>query len=105
MGDSTKWGSGGSTRAATAEPDADIQGDTTRVQIVMPTERVRALDQLAAEAGLATRKDLFNNALTLLTWAVREVKRGRVIASVDESTQRFTEVRLPMLDAFGSNER
>jgi len=98
MSDSQKWGS-----TATAEPDADIQGDTTRVQIVMPTERVRALDQLAAEAGLATRKDLFNNALTLLTWAVREVKRGRVIASVDESTQRFTEVRLPMLDVFGSS--
>lgn len=88
--------------ASPADATPEVQGDTTRVQIVLPTERVRMLDQIAEEAGLATRKDLFNNALTLLNWAVREVKRGRVIASVDESTQRFTELHMPILDAVGT---
>jgi hypothetical protein len=83
--------------------DSDVGGGTTRVQLVLPAERVRMLDQLAAEAGLATRKDLFNNALALLNWAVREVKRGRVIASVDEDAQRFTELQMPMLDAVAAS--
>jgi hypothetical protein len=84
-------------------PEFEIGSETTRVQLVLPAERVRMLDQLAAEAGLATRKDLFNNALALLNWAVREVRRGRVIASVDESAQRFTELQMPMLDAIAAN--
>ena len=84
---------------AQSEAESNPGAETTRVQLVLPAERVRMLDQLAAEAGLATRKDLFNNALTLLNWAVREVRRGRVIASVDETTQRFTELHIPMLDA------
>ena len=84
---------------AQSQAESDPGAETTRVQLVLPAERVRMLDQLAAEAGLATRKDLFNNALTLLNWAVREVRRGRVIASVDETTQRFTELHIPMLDA------
>lgn len=74
----------------------------TRVQIILPAERVRILDEIAEQGGLTTRKDLINNALTLLNWAVREVKRGRTIASVDERTQRFTELQMPMLDAIAA---
>lgn len=87
------------------QPESDLGVETTRVQLVLPADRVRMLDQLAAEAGLTTRKDLFNNALTLLNWAVREVRRGRVIASVDETTQRFTELHTPMLDAVAAAEK
>lgn len=108
MSDGHKLGATGAAKAVASATDeaSDLQGDTTRVQIVLPTERVRMLDQIAEAAGLATRKDLFNNALTLLRWAVREVERGRVIASVDESTQQFTVLHMPILDAFGaSSER
>lgn len=106
MSDAHRYGGPAVAHPVASDEASDIQGDTARVQIVLPAERVRMLDQIAAEAGLATRKDLFNNALTLLNWAVREVKRGRVIASVDESTQRFTELHMPILDAFNaSSER
>jgi ferric iron reductase protein FhuF len=91
------------TVAPTEAFESEIGSDTTRVQLVLPAERVRMLDQLAAEAGVTTRKDLFNNALALLNWAVREVRRGRVIASVDERAQRFTELQMPMLDAVAAN--
>lgn len=101
MSDARRYGA--TAVASPADDPAELQGDTTRVQIVLPAERVRILDQIAEEAGLATRKDLFNNALTLLNWAVREVRRGRVIASVDESTQRFTELHMPILDAFSAS--
>ena len=74
----------------------------TRVQLDIPKEQVAQLDQLAREAGLGTRKDLFNNALALMNWAVREVRRGRTIASVDEQAQRFTELQMPFLTALSA---
>lgn len=69
----------------------------TRVQLDLPVERVEQLDRLAGEAGFSTRKDLFNNALALLQWAVKEARRGRAIASVDEANDRFTELNMPFL--------
>jgi hypothetical protein len=70
----------------------------TRIQIELPDEKVRALEELMEEAGLRTKKDLISNALTLLVWAVREVKKGRVIASVDERDNRYQQILLPALE-------
>ena len=55
-----------------------------RIQLELPAEDVRELKALMTEANIDTYKDLFSNALTLLHWGVREVKSGRIIASVDE---------------------
>lgn len=71
----------------------------TRVQIELPTDRVEALDRLAAEAGLATRKELVSNALTLLEWAVKQVRRGRVLASIDDEEGRMIELNMPFLSS------
>jgi len=82
------------SEAAVAKPRA---ARITRVQLDLPAERVAQLDRLADEAGFSTRKDLFNNALALLQWAVKETRRGRAIASVDEKAERFTELNMPFL--------
>ena len=61
--------------AGFADPaESDPGSDTTRVQLVLPTERVRMLDQLAAEAGV---------------WAVRvhNVRSTRDALDVLEATQ------------------
>lgn len=68
-----------------------------RVQLDLSAERVAQLDRLVGEAGFSTRKELFNNALALLQWAVKEARRGRTIASVDEANDRFTELNMPFL--------
>lgn len=70
-----------------------------RVQIDLPQMRVEALDRLAQEAGLATRKDLFNNALSMLEWAVKHVRQGHVIAAVDPQADRMIELHMPFLSA------
>ena len=76
-----------------------------RVQLDLPVHRVEVLDRLALEAGLSTRKDLMSNALTLLQWAVKEVRRGRVIASVDDKEGRMIELHMPFLSALSSDTR
>jgi hypothetical protein len=52
--------------------------------------------QLMEETGLATRKDLFNHALTLFEWAVNERKAGRLVASVDTNNQLKAIVMPPL---------
>ena len=60
---------------------------TVRVQIDLAEARVRELEELMKVCGVSTKKELFNNALTLLEWAVREVRKGNSIASVNDREQ------------------
>ena len=71
----------------------------TRIQIELAEERVKELNDLMARCGLATKKDLFNNAMSILEWAVEEVGAGKVIAAVNRAEQRYEVLRMPVLDA------
>ncbi len=68
-----------------------------RIQFELPEEKVKELQALMDEAGIATRKDLFNNALTLFEWALKECRSGRTIASVDEHNKKYKELVMPAL--------
>jgi len=50
----------------------------------LPEERVNELKQLQTDTGSESMKELFNNALTMLEWAIKEVKHGNEIAAVNE---------------------
>ena len=76
----------------------------TRIQFELPDHKAKHLEELAAEAGV-TKKDFLSNALTLLAWAIRETKNGRVIASVDEETMKYKEVLLPVLEHVAAIEK
>jgi hypothetical protein len=69
-----------------------------RIQLELSESRVRELENLMDETGLATKKDLINQALTLFEWAIREKRAGRMIASVDEASQKYKEVLMPALE-------
>ncbi|MCI0487941.1 MAG: hypothetical protein L0229_15220 [Blastocatellia bacterium] len=73
--------------------------DTVRIQFELPEEKVRELERLMQETGIGTRKDFFNNALTLLEWAIHERKAGHVIASLDEKNKQYKELVMPILSA------
>lgn len=63
-----------------------------RLQIDMPDHRIKALEQLMEDCGLATKKDVVNNALTLFQWAVDEKKHGNAIASLDRQKDVYREL-------------
>jgi hypothetical protein len=70
-----------------------------KIQFDLPEEKLAELEVLQKEARLDTRKDLFNNALTLFEWALNEVKNGRSIASVDETNKLYRAIIMPALQA------
>jgi hypothetical protein len=50
--------------------------------------QVESLNALKQKTGAASMKDLFNNALTMLAWAVDEVAQGKEIEATDGKTSR-----------------
>lgn len=59
--------------------------DKTRIQIDLFAKEMERMSWIMYVCDLATRKDLFNTALTMLFWAVNEVRAGREIASIGKS--------------------
>ena len=68
----------------------------TRVQFDISVEMVKELDLHQSEIGVNTRKELFNNALTLLQWAVRQIKAGKIVGSVNEQSDSYSELQMPI---------
>ncbi len=69
-----------------------------RIQLDLPEEQVKELDELMRETKIATRKELFNNALTLFQWAVKAKRTGRIVASLDEESGSAKELVMPALE-------
>lgn len=70
-----------------------------RLQFEIPDERIEELDALLRRTGLRTRVQLFNAALSLFEWAVRQRESGRIIASIDERNGTYKELEMPGLPA------
>jgi len=70
-----------------------------RIQFEMDEERSEELDRLMGELGVRTRKELFNYALSLLKWAIKERLQGRRIASIAEDGGRIKEIEMPIFEA------
>jgi hypothetical protein len=67
---------------------------------------MKVIKYLKDEGGLTTYKELFNTAITVLYWCFKEVRNGRIIASLDEETMRYKELSMPALQvvaAAGAN--
>ena len=69
-----------------------------RLQFEVPEEQNKNIETLMKEVGLRTKKDLFNNAITLLNWAVKQYKAGRIIVSIDEQKESYRELAMPIFD-------
>ena len=68
-----------------------------RIQLDLPEARIQELRALMDAADIETYKELFNNALTLLEWAIAESRAGRALASIDEATAHYRVLVMPML--------
>jgi len=68
-----------------------------RIQLDIDEGGSQLLERLKEQTGLRTHKDLFNNSITILDWAVRQRLSGRIVASLDEATQSYREFDMPAL--------
>ena len=77
-----------------------------RFQIEVSKDEARAWDELIEEAtGVKSKKDLINNALTLLEWAFKEREAGRTIVSLDEKEMKYKELVMPIFPSIKSKKK
>lgn len=76
----------------------------TRLQFEIDEEWVRELEELMRLGGIRTKKELLNNALTLLRWAAKQKLNGRTLVSVGEDGSE-RELEIPYLEAVAAGGR
>lgn len=81
------------------ERDSEREEKLVRVQLEMSPARIAELDRLQKLTGARTRRELFDNALTLFERAVAENQNGHRVAFIDEEDGRYKVVAMPVLDA------
>lgn len=74
------------------------KGGDMRIQLDLDDPGVNLLDELKEATGLKTHKELFNTAITLLDWAVKQRQQKRIIASMDEDNKNYKEILIPALE-------
>jgi len=68
-----------------------------RLQFDMLESSYHRLTQVMDATGMATKKELFENALTLLEWAIEETAEGNVVGVLDTRTNHFQKLRFAPL--------
>ena len=76
-----------------------------RIQVEFDDDGVSLIECLKEKTGISTYKDLFNNALALLNWAVQQRESGRLIFSADESKKEYREMQMPALEHAARNRQ
>ena len=78
-----------------------------RIQFELTDEKAKELDEFMSVIGVTTKKDLFENALSLLEWVVKEIQLNpnRVIGSIDEEKDTYKELQMSVFSNAKSNAR
>ena len=76
-----------------------------RIQIVVDDAYRGMLDELREATGLHQWQDLFNEAITMLSWAVRQRQNGRIVTSLNEAEENYRELQMPSLERSASYAR
>lgn len=81
------------------KPVPPVKGPMKTVEFELPADHDEDIKFLLEATGLKSETELVGNALTLFFWAVSEVKAGRPICSVDESSGDYgPRFSMPVLD-------
>lgn len=59
-------------------------------------EQNSRLEKLMHEGNISTKKDLMNNALTILEWVMKQRKDGFVVGKLDTEKDKFGELEMPI---------
>lgn len=69
-----------------------------RIQLDLDESGIELLSRLERDTGARTHKEFFNNAITLVDWAVKQRQAGRIVASMDPEQENYRELQMPALE-------
>ncbi len=58
------------------------------------------IEALKTKANISSTQELLNNSLSLLSWAIKEKSKGRIVGSINNKKDEisYTEIVLPALE-------
>ncbi len=70
------------------------------MQILIEIDEARAhvLEEIKENAGLRSYRELFDNSLTLLDWAIKQRAAGRIVAALDKANHSYRELAIDVLN-------
>jgi hypothetical protein len=68
-----------------------------KLQVELSDGQLEILNELQEAGDLRTKKELLDNAFTLLKWAVRQKREGNLIVSLNKETGAVRELEFPYL--------
>jgi hypothetical protein len=68
-----------------------------RIQLEISENKRKQIKAMMERADFKTYSELFNNAVTLLQWSIRQIEEGRSILSVDQGSGKEKELVMPFL--------
>lgn len=74
-------------------------GALQRLQFDVSESMLQEIEDMMEVSGMASRKELFNSAITLWQWAIEQVRRDREIVSANKERDDFEILRIPTLEA------
>jgi hypothetical protein len=74
-----------------------------RILLEFPEDKIKKLDELMEKTGVTSKKEYFNNALTLLEWAIEIREHNEIVASVNRKAGKFSELRMPIFSNITGN--
>ena len=69
-----------------------------RIQVEISPDQFNKLQEFQKIGEKCTLKELLNIAFTLLKWAIKQKKQGRLILSLDPRDGKATELQMPYLE-------
>lgn len=72
-----------------------------KLQVELSAGQLDTLNELQDAGDLRTKKELLDNAFTLLKWAVRQKQEGHLIVSMNKQTGAVRELEFPYLQRAG----
>lgn len=78
-------------------PTNDDTRKVVEIKFEVYEDSLEEIDNLVRTLGLESRRHFFNYVLSLAAWCVKERLNGRIIASIDEPTNRYKELEMSIV--------
>lgn len=76
---------------------------TTRINLEIKESKLEEIEKLIEIGDLSTRKQFFENAITLLKWSMRAKQSGKSVGFLGDNNM-FHEIVMPVLESAGESE-
>lgn len=70
---------------------------SARINLEFKEDKLEEIEKLQEIGGLSTRKELFENAITLMKWSMRAKQAGKSVGFLGDN-DTFHEIIMPVLE-------